>query len=292
MRCVSRLPGTDADLSAWQQQLATREHDHFWQAFTWPDCNLKSTKPVHTAASRVSRLESFGARWPLCRSPSRRVDCRNCHIIGALGRCPWFPTAGLAAKLLLNAVLRLRQGASHIAPSVEPSHLFETKVDFGPAAPAVSAPHPDAVCGTADSVYVRRGADGGAQKGLLTLASAGREQAASIKVAERARIDTAAQARSLHLTPLSGLDPSRLSIRYPSPPQVQASVAKPVGEVHVPVGQKSMPKPKQAAPRFSHLPTPLALYRVPSEAADAEEVVVPRRPAPPLPAPPRPIIAL
>ena len=78
--------------------------------------------------------------------------------------------------------------------------------------------------------------------------------------------DNAAQVRSLHLTPLSGLrvDPSRLSIRYTSPPQVQASVAKPVREVRAPVGKKS--KPKQAAPRFSHLPTPLALHRVPSEA--------------------------
>ena len=98
--------------------------------------------------------------------------------------------------------------------------------------------------------------------------------------------DNAAQVRSLHLTPLSGLDPSRLSIRYTSPPQVQASVANPVGEVRAPVGKNS--KPKQAAPRFSHLPTPLALYRVPSEATDTEEVVVPRRPAPPLPAPVRP----
>ena len=78
--------------------------------------------------------------------------------------------------------------------------------------------------------------------------------------------DAAAPVRSLHLTPLSGLDPSRLSIRYTSPPQVQASVAKPVREVLVraPVGKNS--KPKQAAPRFSHLPTPLALHRVPSEA--------------------------
>ena len=76
--------------------------------------------------------------------------------------------------------------------------------------------------------------------------------------------DNAAQVRSLHLTPLSGLDPSRLSIRYTSPPQVQASVANPVGEVRAPVGKNS--KPKQAAPRFSHVPTPLALCRVPSEA--------------------------